>query len=429
MDRDERTYFGGPDDFPSVRHLRLRGSNHDIGRALGELVRDRYGRTASDYDADPLFVGARRAYFQTHYAIHWQRVCGIAEAFGVDAQDDRYDLSALRYHMDLPNQPGGPNQSGGPGPATGCSVVYCPPSAAATGTGWLSRNYDFSTGTLADLLSGGTMPGPPGATPVVAEPYVMEWYPDDGGYASVAIQAFDCVSGTLDGINSAGLVVSIMADEDAMGSLGPHYEPHLGPPRITGLHELQVMRWVLDTCATAAEARAALLGVKQYYLAIPCHYLVADEAGDSFVYQNSTGRNVQHVVRGQGRPQLVTNFQLSEHPNLESSPDVPLTLETNALWRYQEMARRLGRQAGPLTRDDLVETNACVNVRRMLENLAAEPQGLGVAAAVDARTLWHSLYDQAGRSVEISFYLGESPDANGRVVERRSEYLSFGLNG
>ena len=60
--------------------------------------------------------------------------------------------------------------------------------------------------------------------PAMSEPYVMEWYPEDGGYASLAVQAFDPLSGTLDGINSAGLAVSIMADEEALGALGPLFE-------------------------------------------------------------------------------------------------------------------------------------------------------------------------------------------------------------
>jgi hypothetical protein len=37
---------------------------------------------------------------------------------------------------------------------------------------------------------------------------------------SLAIQSFDLLSGTLDGINSEGLVVSIMADEEALAELG-----------------------------------------------------------------------------------------------------------------------------------------------------------------------------------------------------------------
>jgi hypothetical protein len=97
--------------------------------------------------------------------------------------------------------------------------------------------------------------------------------------------------------------------------LWPLLEPHFGARGAVGLHELQVMRWLLDTCDSADQARQALLAVKQYYFMVPCHYIVADRAGDSFVYENSTGRNVQHVIDGGGRPQIVTNFQLHRHPD------------------------------------------------------------------------------------------------------------------
>src|SRR5688500_6130701 len=141
---------------------------------------------------------------------------------------------------------------------------------------------------MADLLH-----RPPAAegrahlAPVMHEPYILEWYPEDGGYPSLAIHAFDALAGTLDGINSAGLAVAILADEEAMAELGPRVEMHLGPRRVVGLHELQVMRFLLDTCATADEAMQALLTVKQHYMFVPCHYIVADLAGASFIYENS----------------------------------------------------------------------------------------------------------------------------------------------
>jgi len=89
----------------------------------------------------------------------------------------------------------------------------------------------------------------------MSEPYVMQWYPTDGGYASLAVHAFDPLAGTLDGINSAGLVVSILADEEALAMLGPLLEPHFGARGAVGLHELQMMRWLLDTCDSADQAR------------------------------------------------------------------------------------------------------------------------------------------------------------------------------
>lgn len=67
--------------------------------------------------------------------------------------------------------------------ASGCSVLYYPPATTATGHGYFSRNYDFFLGSMAQVMM---VPEPPAADPVPAvmsEPHLMQWHPDDGGYA------------------------------------------------------------------------------------------------------------------------------------------------------------------------------------------------------------------------------------------------------
>lgn len=417
----EQSFFEGSNDFMTVRHLTVRGTNFEIGRKLGETAVERYGKSPARYAADPTYARARRVYFQRDYPIHWERVRGVAAAFGLAPDDDRYDLTGLMYNSDMPQQ-------AMPVRAPGCSVVYYPPSTTATGGGYLSRNYDFSIGTMADLMQ---VPPPPDVgqriPPVMSEPYIMEWYPEDGGYASLAIHAFDTLSGTLDGINSEGLVVSIMADEEAMAELGPNIEMHLGPPRVVGLHELQVMRLLLDTCATVEEAKEALLTIKQNYVFVPCHYIVADRAGNSFIYENSTGRNAQHVIDGAGEPQVVTNFQLHRHPTPDTMPGGPLTLENNAFWRYRTLTDLIARRHDPFTPEDLKSNNACVNILEMLEEVSAGSGDGSIAANVQSRTLWHALYDQQAGIAEFSFYLGEEANSDGTRTERRSDYLKFAL--
>lgn len=416
MNANERVVVGGRDSFMTVRHLRVRGTNFEIGRQLGEIAIERHGQTVHRFASDPVYVRARRVYFQRHFPIHWERVRGVAAAFGLDPCDARYDFTGLLHNVDLPD------------PVYGCSVVYYPPVTTSTGRGYLSRNYDFSLGTMADVMH---LPAPSGVNrelpPVMREPYLMEWHPTDGGYSSLAMHAFDTLAGTLDGLNSAGLAVSIMADEEAMAALGPHLEVQPGPLRVIGLHELAVMRLLLDTCATVAEAKETLLTIKQHYRYVPCHYIVADRAGHSFIYENSTGRNVQHIIDGTGQPQVVTNFQVHQHPTADTMPAGALTLETNAFWRYQLLASRLADHGGLFTVDDLKANNACVNVLKVVEAMAADPAQHSITAGVQARTLWHSLYDQAAGSVEISFYLGDAATAGGVLRERRSRYLEFVL--
>jgi hypothetical protein len=413
----EESHFDRPADFMTVRHLTLRGSQFDIGRHLGRIAMERYGRTPASFAADPLFARTRRRYVQRNFAFHWGRMQGIAAALGVDPEDDSYDLTGLPYLMDIPGRS-----------FFGCSVVYYPPDATAKGHGYLSRNYDFPTCSLTEMMQG---PLPAEAArqypAVMSEPYVMAWYPEDGGYASLAMHAFDLVAGTLDGMNSAGLVVSIVADEEAQAEMGPRIERHPGPQQAIGLHELAVMRLLLDTCADVPEAREALLSVKQYYRFIPCQYIVGDRSGRSFVYANSTGRNIQHVIEGHGQPQLITNFQLHKHRSLEAMPAAPLTVENNAFWRYRQLADRITDRKGPLTPDEMKANNACVNTVAMLNMLGETPMQPGQLGLNAARTVWHSLYDTQTGEMEASFHLGDGRPTDGKTRERRSAYLKFAL--
>jgi hypothetical protein len=410
----ERTFCGEPDSFMKVRHLAIRGSNFQIGKKLGELQIERANDSLENYRGDPVMIKARRLYFQRHYPIHWERIKGIADAFGADPTDNRYDFSGLPHNVSFPQG--------------GCSVVYYPPDITSTSSGILSRNYDFSTGTVADAMH---MPLDAEVkkqmSPVMSEPYIMEWHPEDGGYASLAIHAFDLVSGTLDGINEKGLTVSIMADEEAIAELGPQMEVDPTSRHVVGLHELQVMRWLLDTCANVEEAKMALLTVKQYYTLVPCHYMIADRVGASFVYENSTGRNAQYITDGDGGPQIVTNFQLYKHPTPDQIPQGPLTLETNAFWRYQKILERISEHEGLFAKDEIKENNAGVDIFKLLQILKSDPKQSSIAAGVDSRTLWHSLYNQNEKTAEFSFYLGEDEGANGVPKERRSKYFKFTL--
>jgi hypothetical protein len=393
MQYDEQTFFGGTDSFIALKHLTIGGTNFQIGQKLAELALERYGQVDMLLPVSVDHVRARRAYFQRSHPIHWQRMCGVAAAFGLDPYDDRYDLSNLWGNLEAEM------------PAMGCSVAYYPPSTTASGHGYLSRNLDFPMDiTIADVmrlsLSAEVRKQMPS---VFSEPYIMEWYPEDGGYASLAIHAFDMLTGTVDGMNSAGLVISQMMDEEAIAELGPDLEPHPRLPHVVGLSELQVLRFVLD-------------------------YIVADKAGNSFIYENSTGRNVQHIIDGDGQPQVVTNFQIYKHPDVGQMPREALTWENNAFWRYQTLVERISQQKALFTADDIKANHACVNFMKLIEEMHCEPGYEGNPADDQVRTLWHSLYDQQAGTAEFSFYLGEKEHADGTRTEYRSDYLRFALD-
>lgn len=414
MSVDERRFFGGAGDFMAVRELVFRGRNFEIGQAIGRLAIERYGRRPDHFACDLLFGRARREYMRTHFPIHFERMRGVADALGLDPENDGYDLTGIGYLTDLPMPP------------PGCSAVYYPPATTAKGAGFLSRNYDFSIGSMADLMG---IPRPPEARekrqrPIMSEPYVMIWHPSDGGYATLAVHAFNLLAGTLEGINSTGLVVSILADHTAINELGEKLDPHPGPTRAVGLHELAVMRLLLDTCSTALQAKEALLGIKQYYSFAPLHYIIADRSGNSFVYENSTGRNRQEIIDGGGQPQVLTNYQIHRHTSQAPPALEELSVENETYWRQKRLTDRIAGHVGPFTPAEMKAANAGVSAGEIM-NLITPDHPL---RSVPSRTLWHSLYDQESGSVEISFYLGEAPEPGGVYRERRSDYITFVLD-
>ena len=94
----------------------------------------------------------------------------------------------------------------------------------------------------------------------------------------------------LDGINSEGLTVALLGDDETVEK----YSREPAGLDAAGLGELQMPRLLLDTCATAEEAKEALLMTKKSYSFNPVHYLVADRHGKGFVWEYSQHRNREY---------------------------------------------------------------------------------------------------------------------------------------
>lgn len=361
-----------------VGHLVLRGTNREIGAQLAVMALDRHG-VAPATGGDPLVTRARRRWYRREWAAHFERMRGVADVHGLSVDDDSVELGLLPYL----------------GGAPGCSVAWLPGPAAASGHPTLSRNYDFPTGTLTEILGGEAQPR---ELPMTARPYVVESHPSDGGPACLFLCAYELLGGCIDGVNSEGLVVALLADDESTDR-----DPTLAPA--VGLNEIQLLRFVLETCATTAEARDALLAAKYSYMFLPCHYLVADAGGDSFVFERTA--NADRLVEGAGAVQVATNHLLHGRPSLDDLPagDGPSATYARARRLTAAVA---GRSA--LSTEDIKAAHACVH--------REDPTS-------PSRTLWHGLYDAVDRSLEVSFYLGDHP-AGG---VRRSPYLRFALTG
>lgn len=401
LDFEERVVAGGPEDFMLVKHLVLRGSNFAIGQKLGEIARNEHGARPSTVP-DPLKSRVLRNYMARNFPIHHERMRGVEAFFGKDAAGgtggagDPIDWSGLFYNLGSP--------AGG-----GCSVVFYPPSSTALGIGVLSRNYDYSTGTLDGRVPA---PGSPAAT---SRPYVVELYPDQG-YASLALCAYDLVGGAIDGINSEGLCVALLADDESAATRP--IEPALGTE--VGLYELNIPRFLLDTCANCDEAMEMLLSAKHYYSFMPLHYIVADRYGNSFVWEYSYSSNKEYVIEGGGAPQIVTNHPLHRWKRIEDLPPAE-EAKINSYDRYKTLSQKIQASAGKVSLDVIKETNACVAA----DDADSPPPGWA-----RGRTLWHALYYPEERRAEVDFYLGDKSDPENPARTRiaRSGYVEFRLN-
>lgn len=367
----ESAVAGGPTDLMIVRRLRLEGTNEQIGAKLTEIARTRHH--VDEPKGDPAILKQELTWLKGHYPEQYARSMGCAKAFGITPGKGNFDPTAIGYNIGLAKP--------------GCSVVFYPGGSVSNGHSMLSRNYDFPTGRYGEII--GRQPAR-GARSFTGDPYIIETHPDKG-YASLFTCAYDLLGGAIDGVNEKGLAVALLADD-----MSTNKRPANG----YGLSEVTLPRFVLERCATAKQARAALKSVPYYYTFTPCHYMICDASGDSFIWEIEPDKTKRYVVDGKGKPQIVTN-------HLVSKTDGYHMPNGNSYDRFRRLRTEIENRKGRITPKDVQVINTCVAV-------PTEARG--------AATLWHAVYDLKARKVKISFFLGKGPKG-----ERRTPYLDFGF--
>ncbi len=384
----DRVVAGAPDTFAELRHLVLRGTHREIGEAVGNLARTELGVDKTARWNDPDVTAIQAVWLAEHWPEHYQRSLGAAAAFGAEPNDTEQDFTYLHYDWAVP----------------GCSNCFYPPSTTADGHAILSRNYDFTTGTVFELMG---QPAPAGTRPATSRPFIIETHPADG-HSTLMMACYELLGGALDGINSAGLSVALMATVEVLRGGGP-------PPLFrnsVGLCETQLIRFLLERARTAEEARELLETHPQFAMWVPCHFMVADASGDSFLWSTHIAADPVRIEGHTGRPLCATNH-VPEHP----LADIPQRVESEGrLARFERAVAEVRGQTGRATREGIIDASRTV--------AADAPAGEGQYQAVSpARTLWHAIYDLKTRSLSVDFYLGEGSENE----IRRSPYLEFGL--
>jgi predicted choloylglycine hydrolase len=374
LEYKETVIAGGADKFAEVRHVILKGSNFEIGKKIGEIAKRNGTRITPSEDT--IMNRAKRLYMAKNYPILYERMKGIAVSYGLNIADDSYDFTGLSQA-----------QMGPPG----CSVTFYPPGHTENGHSILSRNYDFTTGDVS-----GRRPQK-GRLAMMARPILFEIHPDKG-YSSLSLSAFEYLGGVLDGINSEGVVVSILAEEESLQKFGRE------PGNEVGIHELMSMRYLLDNCKNVEEAKEALLSLKHYYSFIPCHYIVGDRSGKSFIFEFSPNRNRSYIIDGNG-PQCVTNHLVFHHRKID---EIPKTGPSSSLRRYK-MLDESTKAKKTFSLEEIATINAQV---------AVPPYAPASIEQAPGRTLWYAQYDLDHLTLTVKFYLGEKQDPadNSKVI-------------
>lgn len=363
------TVAGSDNDVMIVRHLVIKGSNQAIGQRLAELAKAQHHTPLGKWP-NPEAREKATGWFQANYPQRMERAKGVAMSYGVPPTGD-YDVTSLP--IDLAFEPG-------------CSVVYYPGSSVTTGHAMLSRNYDFPKASYSQLT--GRKTGSDRS--MTGDPYVIEMYPDKG-YPSLFTCAYDLVGGAVDGVNSKGVCVALLADDMSKSrSRGNGF----------GLSEVDLPRFVLDRAASAKEARELLKDAPYYSTFVPCHYIIGDASGDSFIFEVAADGK-HYLLDGGKKPQIITNHSIAEY----GTGNLP---EGDSFNRYRMLQAQLAQHPGKVTPAQVKEINYCVAV----------PKGVQVAA-----TMWHAVYDLKDRSMIVSFCLSRADEKE----ERRSPYLSFKL--
>ncbi len=219
----------------------------------------------------------------------------------------------------------------------------------------------------------------------------------------------------------------LQADDESMAKYP--VPPTLRPS--VGLHEPLMLRFLLDTCATAEETKRALLLKKQPRKVVPAHYIVGDLFGNSFVWESSPLYNRDYITDEGGDIQIFTNHLL--YPGSRPTPD-PSDDPGWTFRRYRLLSEAIPTGNGGVSVEDLKTAHACVNFcaafDRKMSGEAPIESGEAITPPEDSsgardlgRTVWHSVYDLDERRLEVKFYLGESADGQSRY----SEYHQFQL--
>ena len=122
------------DTYMEVRHIVLKGSNEEIGKALADIAQKDYDIKLMNVSSESLTK--RSEYIQKNYPILFERMKGVAQSFALS--DNRYsDTSTLYYDAKV---------------LTDCSLITYPKAVTTNRHTLVARNQDFYKVGLSEFV-------------------------------------------------------------------------------------------------------------------------------------------------------------------------------------------------------------------------------------------------------------------------------------
>jgi len=389
-------------NYTELRHIILKGTNEQIGKALGEISQKDYNAKLSKF-ADPIYAKARLEYFKKNYPVFYERIKGVAEAYRVSLGSTDLDLSILPYDAG----------------SMGCSVIFFPPTATYNGHAMTSRNLDYRIVPM-DVLLGKVITS--NEAGLFARAHVLELYPTEG-YSSLVIGGHDLLETFFQGFNSQGLAIEMLADES------PHIvmTPLNGGPRASGISYMLATRMILDTCKNVEEAKLVFLNNRIYFPFMGCHFLIYDKFGHSTIAEFMANDDSVHFADAAGSIRVMTNHPECLYPTEDTFPHTDAnTSYYDSFVRHRTLTNITSNHKGKFTKLDLEDILRPVYAEVCFGSLSSEKSS---KANIPERTVMNSVLDLTAGTISARFYLRDGPidPMLGGPTNVFSEFFNFTL--
>jgi hypothetical protein len=350
---------------------RIEGSMRDVGFHIGSIAAASGFGPARIDEASRALNDRILAMYREFFPPWLEKAEGIGEAFGIALED--LDLRVLEREFFVR-------------------------------LGWMGLDYETRKRISFRMLGTGCsvavarVVDEDGSRSVVAGRN-FDWLQPNGTYFDSSITGLLRSKGmtiicpdhwVMDGINEKGLFVAVLtvgsSPEASWGGL-----PYPDEPAVDTHH---LMRIVLDTCATVADAEAMAASVRVWHGSENVHFVVADASGDIALFEfGADGKLVVDRMRERDF-MVVTNDWMSGKSELERL----------RCWRYA-VGRETLRASYPIRRGALRDaTYAMVNhPDNPLSHYGAGPYYFDVL-----RTVWTSIYDLGAMAASVDFHDGAS---------------------